>query len=36
MACEFLLLNGAKINIQDSSGKTPLHLATDLGKINLK
>ncbi|GLH03543.1 ArfGAP with SH3 domain, ANK repeat and PH domain-containing protein [Gryllus bimaculatus] len=31
MACEYLLLNGAKINAQDSLGKTPLHLATELG-----
>jgi hypothetical protein len=32
MAVEFLLLNGAKINMQDADGKTPLHLATELGK----
>jgi ankyrin repeat protein len=31
MAVEFLLLNGAKINTQDADGKTPLHLATELG-----
>ncbi|XP_066997590.2 arf-GAP with coiled-coil, ANK repeat and PH domain-containing protein 2 [Anabrus simplex] len=31
MACEYLLLNGAKINSQDNAGKTPLHLATELG-----
>ncbi|KAK6617749.1 hypothetical protein RUM43_013977 [Polyplax serrata] len=31
MACEYLLLNGAKINVQDSEGNTPLHLATELG-----
>nr|CAD7460558.1 unnamed protein product [Timema tahoe] len=31
MACEYLLLNGAKINSQDAGGKTPLHLATELG-----
>lgn len=28
MSCAYLLLNGAKINIQDNNGKTPLHLAT--------
>jgi Arf-GAP/coiled-coil/ANK repeat/PH domain-containing protein len=32
MAVEFLLLNGAKINVQDADGKTPLHLATVLGE----
>jgi ankyrin repeat protein len=32
MAVEFLLLNCAKINVQDADGKTPLHLATELGK----
>nr|CAD7400251.1 unnamed protein product [Timema cristinae] len=31
MACEYLLLNGAKINSQDDGGRTPLHLATELG-----
>jgi Arf-GAP with coiled-coil, ANK repeat and PH domain-containing protein len=31
MACEYLIVNGAKINIQDQSGKTPLHLAVELG-----
>ena len=35
MAVEFLLLNGAKINSQDTDGKTPLHLATKLGKSDL-
>lgn len=32
MACEYLIVNGAKINIQDQSGKTPLHLAVESGK----
>ena len=27
MACEFLLLNGAKINAVDAEGNTPLHLS---------
>lgn len=27
-ACEYLLLNGARCNIQDGNGCTPLHLAT--------
>lgn len=31
MACAYLLLNGAKINIQDQNGRTPLHLATREG-----
>lgn len=31
MPCEYLLLNGAKINHQDADGKTPLYLATTLG-----
>ncbi|XP_039296995.1 arf-GAP with coiled-coil, ANK repeat and PH domain-containing protein 2 [Nilaparvata lugens] len=31
MACEYLLLNGVKIDVQDNDGKTPLHLATELG-----
>lgn len=31
MACEYLLLNGVKINVQDDNGKTALHLATELG-----
>lgn len=32
MACEYLLLNGAAINIQDDRGKTALHLATEQGR----
>ncbi|KYN12813.1 Arf-GAP with coiled-coil, ANK repeat and PH domain-containing protein 2 [Trachymyrmex cornetzi] len=31
MSCEYLLLNGARINCQDIEGKTPLHIATELG-----
>lgn len=31
MSCEYLLLNGSRINCQDAEGKTPLHLATELG-----
>ncbi|GJQ71464.1 hypothetical protein Trydic_g11187 [Trypoxylus dichotomus] len=31
MACAYLLLNGARINVQDDDGKTPLHLATHEG-----
>ncbi|XP_075237326.1 centaurin beta 1A isoform X2 [Lycorma delicatula] len=31
MACEYLLLNGGKINAQDVDGKTALHIATELG-----
>lgn len=31
MACEYLLLNGVKINVQDDNGRTALHLATELG-----
>jgi len=33
MSCEYLLLNGARINCQDAEGKTPLHLATELGTL---
>lgn len=31
MSCEYLLLNGARINCRDVDGKTPLYLATELG-----
>lgn len=31
MACEYLILNGGKINAQDEEGNTPLHLATEMG-----
>lgn len=31
MACEYLLLNGAKCNNQDDNGQTILHLATTFG-----
>ena len=30
-ACEFLLLNGAKLDRRDRLGRTPLHHATQLG-----
>ncbi|XP_074653859.1 arf-GAP with coiled-coil, ANK repeat and PH domain-containing protein 2-like isoform X2 [Tubulanus polymorphus] len=30
-ACEFLILNGAKLNVKDQQGQTPLHHATLLG-----
>ena len=30
-ACEFLLLNGAKLDRRDRNGQTALHLATALG-----
>lgn len=33
MSCEYLLLNGARINCQDAEGKTPLYLATELGTL---
>jgi ankyrin repeat protein len=36
MAVEYLLLNGAKINAQDGDGKTPLHIATELGTLTSK
>ncbi|OAD59767.1 Arf-GAP with coiled-coil, ANK repeat and PH domain-containing protein 2 [Eufriesea mexicana] len=32
MSCEYLILNGARINCQDGYGKTPLYLATELGR----
>jgi len=32
MACEFLLLNGAKINAIDGQGNSPLHLAANQGR----
>ena len=31
MSCAYLLLNGAKIDVQDKEGQTPLHLATQGG-----
>lgn len=31
MACEYLLLNGCPIDINDAIGYTPLHLATEKG-----
>lgn len=33
MACEYLLINGSKINAQDNEGKSPLHLAVELGEL---
>lgn len=32
MACEYLILNAADINIQDYDDRTPLFFATKLGK----
>lgn len=29
--CEYLILNGAKVNFQDNHGRSPLHLAVDRG-----
>ncbi len=34
MACELLLLNGAKIDALDSNGDTPLHLAASAGNTS--
>lgn len=34
MACEYLILNGSDINIQDYHGQTPLFFATQLGKFS--
>lgn len=31
MACEYLILNGIKLNTPDATGRTPLYLATQLG-----
>ncbi|KAL1463631.1 hypothetical protein WDU94_015369 [Cyamophila willieti] len=31
MACEYLILNGMKLNHADTEGRTPLYLATELG-----
>ncbi|CAG9772843.1 unnamed protein product [Ceutorhynchus assimilis] len=31
LPCVYLLLNGARLNVQDQDGKTPLHLATSEG-----
>lgn len=33
MACEYLILNAADINIQDYDGQTPLFFATQLGNF---
>lgn len=35
MACEYLILNAADINIQDYDGRTPLFFATKLGIFNI-
>lgn len=35
MACEYLLINGAKIDIVDDDGFTALHLATETGNTAL-
>jgi hypothetical protein len=34
MACEYLILNAADINIQDDHGQTPLFFATQLGTFS--
>ncbi|KAH8876827.1 Arf-GAP with coiled-coil, ANK repeat and PH domain-containing protein isoform 2 [Schistosoma japonicum] len=34
-ACEFLLLNGADIDIKDDRGRTPLHHACRFGRVHL-
>ena len=36
MALEYLLINGSRSSIQDSEGKTPLHLAalnSNIGQV---
>ncbi|XP_074598148.1 arf-GAP with coiled-coil, ANK repeat and PH domain-containing protein 2-like isoform X2 [Brevipalpus obovatus] len=33
--CEYLLLNGAPCNAQDSDGKSPLHLATEVSNTGI-
>lgn len=31
IGCEYLFLNGAKMDCKDGKGRTPLHFASDLG-----
>ena len=38
MAVEYLLINGAQANVQDSKGQTPLHIASlnsNIGQVSL-
>lgn len=35
MACEYLILNSADVNVQDFYGQTPLYFATQLSKFKM-
>lgn len=35
MACEYLILNSADVNVQDFYGQTPLYFATQLSKFKI-